>query len=339
MIRKLTVPTSILAASAAIAGVAFAASSPAVTTGDTSNVGQTSAVLKGTINPEGSSTTYYFQWGLTTGYGVNGSTHSAGSGTRALTVAETATELDPGTTYHYRLVATNQSGTSVGADRTFKTAGHPPPGVTTGPATQVSATGSTLTGIINPAGAPTTFYFQWGTTTNYGQQTAAQALAAVFTPQSINASLQGILAPRTIYHYRLVASHTGSATSYGADGTFMTPASPLPVPAIGAHTTPRHARQRPFVLTTSGSIGLPSWLPQQYACNGNVTIRFFRGLKQVAFTLAGIQSNCTFTAQTAFAGLPGRRSHRPVRLRVVIRSIANTYLATNRAAIEHVTLG
>ena len=72
----------------------------------------------------------------------------------------------------------------------------------------------------------------------------------------------------------------------------------------------------------------------------NVTIRFFRGLRQVGFTLAGIQPNCTFFARTAFFGFPGGRpKHRPLHLRVVIRSLSNQYLLTNRAPIEHVRLG
>ena len=82
----------------------------------------------------------------------------------------------------------------------------------------------------------------------------------------------------------------------------------------------------------------PAWDP--YACNGNVTIRFFRGLRQVAFTLAGIQPNCTFFARTVFFGLPGGPArHRPVHLRIVIRSISNHYLATTRAPIAHARVG
>jgi hypothetical protein len=64
-----------------VAAVAVAASSPATTTGTHSHVTDTTAVLHGTINPNGSTTTYYFEWGLTTAYGVNSVAHSAGHGT------------------------------------------------------------------------------------------------------------------------------------------------------------------------------------------------------------------------------------------------------------------
>jgi hypothetical protein len=60
----------------------------------------------------------------------------------------------------------------------------------------------------------------------------------------------------------------------------------------------------------------------------------------VAFTLAGVQPNCTFGARTVFTRLPGRgKVHPPVHLRVVIRYVSTPYLATNRARYEHVTLG
>lgn len=338
MKRKVEVVAAVVAASAVIGGVAAAASSPAVVTGGTSSVSQTSAVLHGTVNPNGSSTTYYFQWGLTTAYGVNGKPLSAGGGVKTISVHETAGGLIPGTRYHYHLVATNRFGTTAGADRAFTTTGHPPPDVATGPATSVNATGSTLTGVVNPRGETTTWTFQYGTTPSYGQQTAAQTIAAVSTPQNVAWSLQGLLAPGTIYHYRLVASHA-SAISSGADGQFMTFPSPRPIPAVRASTKPGRIRHRPFAFTTSGTVAGPSWIPGQYACQGILTMRFFRGTREVGFTIAGLQPNCTFSAPTVFARKPGRPTSKPVHLRVVIRFLATGYLAGNRAPIEHVTLG
>jgi hypothetical protein len=340
MKRRVEVVAAALAAGATISGaVAAAASSPAVVTGSATSIKQTSAVLNGTVNPNGSSSTYYFQWGLTTGYGVNGPAHSAGSGVKPVAVHETAGTLIPGTTYHYRLVATNQGGTTVGSDRTFTTAGHPPPGVATGPANSVNANGATLTGAIDPVGAATTWWFEWGSTTAYGQQTTAQTLPAGATAQSVAYSLQGLLASGTIYHYRLVARHGGTVTSFGSDGSFMTYPVPRPVPKVAARTKPARVRHKPYVLTTTGTVTGPSWMPATYACSGNLTIRFFRGLRQVGFTIAALQPNCTFGAQTTFSRVPGRKTNGPVGLRIVIRYVSTPYLATNRAALEHVTLG
>ncbi|MGH2885711.1 MAG: hypothetical protein ACRDPA_23925, partial [Solirubrobacteraceae bacterium] len=186
--------------------VAVAASSPAVTTGTHSQVTDTSAVLHGTINPNGSATAYYFEWGLTTAYGVTSKERSAGHGTKAVSVSTAAPDLIPGTIYHYRLVAANGSGGTTGADRTFKTAGNPPPGVSTGPATQIAKNSATLTAEVSPNKQATTYYFQYGPSTAYGSQTLAAAVPAGTVPVTVTASIQGLEA-QTIFHYRIVALH------------------------------------------------------------------------------------------------------------------------------------
>ncbi len=91
---------------------------PAVVTGSPSQVRPTSAVLNGTVNPEGQATTYYFQYGTSTAYGLQTSPVSAGSGSGNVSATSTVTGLTTGATYHYRLVAQNASGTSYGGDQT-----------------------------------------------------------------------------------------------------------------------------------------------------------------------------------------------------------------------------
>ena len=53
---------------------------PSVTTGAVSSVTASSAVVNGTVDPHGSATTWYVEYGLTTSYGTNTSAQSAGSG-------------------------------------------------------------------------------------------------------------------------------------------------------------------------------------------------------------------------------------------------------------------
>ncbi len=204
-----------------VAATAVAASSPATTTGTHSHVTDTTAVLHGTINPNGSTTTYYFEWGLTTAYGVNSVAHSAGHGTKPVAVSTTATALIPGTVYHYRLVAGNGAGSSTGADHMFKTAGNPPPGVSTGPATQIGKNNATLTAVVSPNQQATTYFFEYGTTTGYGSQTAEATVPAGTAPVTVTASVQGLEA-QTIFHYRIVALHNNTLEQPGADGSFMT---------------------------------------------------------------------------------------------------------------------
>ena len=202
----LLVPAAVVSAVLVIAAVAVAASSPTVTTGTHSHVTDTTAVLHGTVNPNGSATTYYFQWGLTTAYGVQSVAHSAGHGTKAKAVSTTATALIPGTLYHYRLIATNGAGTTIGADHTFTTAGNPPPGVSTGPASQVSKNAATLTAEVSPNKQATSYYFQYGTSTSYGSQTIPATVPAGTVPVTVATAITGLEA-QTIFHYRIVALH------------------------------------------------------------------------------------------------------------------------------------
>ena len=94
---------------------------PAVVTGAASGVGTNFATLNGTVNPNSSSTTAQFQYGLTTGYGSNATVAGTLSGTTTQGVSANITGLAPGTTYHFRVSATNSLGTNNGLDQTFTT--------------------------------------------------------------------------------------------------------------------------------------------------------------------------------------------------------------------------
>ena len=85
---------------------------PGATTSAASSIGSTSATLNGRVDPNGRATTYLFEYGTTTSYGTKTPSASAGSGEPATNVSKTVTGLKPGTTYHFRLVATSDAGTS-----------------------------------------------------------------------------------------------------------------------------------------------------------------------------------------------------------------------------------
>jgi hypothetical protein len=80
-----------------------------------------SATVRGALNPHGSDTSYYFQYGLTKAYGLQTSILDAGAGTHGVAVAIALTGLQPLTVYHFRLVAVNASGPTIGADKSFLT--------------------------------------------------------------------------------------------------------------------------------------------------------------------------------------------------------------------------
>jgi hypothetical protein len=105
----------------AVAGPAQAAVKPAVNTGGAKSVTYNSATLGGTINPQGSATSYYFQYGPTRAYGGQSAIALVSGGAKAVPVALAVGGLQPLTIYHYRLVGVNAGGTTLGSDHTFQT--------------------------------------------------------------------------------------------------------------------------------------------------------------------------------------------------------------------------
>ena len=73
------------------------------------------------MNARGSQTAFAFEYGTTTGFGSLSTVDSAGDGTAVQDVSLPLTGLSPGTTYLYRLVASNAHGTALGAVRRFTT--------------------------------------------------------------------------------------------------------------------------------------------------------------------------------------------------------------------------
>jgi phosphodiesterase/alkaline phosphatase D-like protein len=209
----------------ALAVVPALAVAPTATTGDATGITNTQATLAGTVNPQGQLTSYAFQYGTTTAYGQQTSLTSAGSGRADTPVRADLAGLTPGTEYHYRVIATNADGTTVGADRTFRTTGTAPPPPTAPSATtggaDVNGTSATVSGSVNPNGVATSYYFELGTTADYGQQTPPQSAGSGSAAVSVSAALSGLGADAT-YHYRLVAVGPDGAISIGADRTFTT---------------------------------------------------------------------------------------------------------------------
>ena len=96
---------------------------PYVKTEPATSVKVTEAILQGIVNPEGQETTYHFEYGKTGSYGTSVPVPSGnvGSSTSDLEESKTIAGLEAGTTYHFRLVATNGTGTAYGKDETLTT--------------------------------------------------------------------------------------------------------------------------------------------------------------------------------------------------------------------------
>lgn len=197
---------------------------PTASTGAASSVSTGSATLNGTVNPSGLAASYHFEYGTSTSYGQSTPTQSAGADSQTHPESAAIAGLAPGTTYHFRIVATNSAGTSLGADQIFTTqasrAAPRAPQASTGPAESVSASAAKLTGTVNPNAQATSYRFDYGTSTSYGTSTPSQSAGAGSSNRSVTATIHGLKPGRT-YHYRLLAT-SPAGTSSGGDRTFKT---------------------------------------------------------------------------------------------------------------------
>ncbi|WP_300670964.1 C25 family cysteine peptidase [Desulfoluna sp.] len=182
--------------------------------------------ITGWINPHGTATTSYVEYGPDTDYGASTKIEGSLDGTQDLAVSTVLTDLSPLTTYHYRLVAKYDNDiTAYGLDGTFdsKAAANMPLS-TTKPATDVSSSLAVLHGTVNPNNSETTvpvyYYFEFGLTEDYGSTTPEQFAGASLDDLEFNTTIAG-LEPMTTYHFRAVARNS-AGTRYGVDRMFTT---------------------------------------------------------------------------------------------------------------------
>jgi hypothetical protein len=210
------------------------AAMPTATTVAATSVGEKTATLNGTVNPNGSETKLFFEYGTTTSYGSKTPEFNAGSGTGVVERSEVLTGLSANTTYHYRIVANNENPeTGRGSDLTFKTTS--PPTVSTATAEVDNATGeaATLRGNVNPNGFSTTYQFEYGTSPGtYTNTVPAVAESAGSGTESklVTYKVTGLTRGKT-YYYRITATNSIGGAS-GSEVSFTTPNLP------GATTSP-----------------------------------------------------------------------------------------------------
>ncbi|MFH0888085.1 MAG: hypothetical protein V1871_02615 [Planctomycetota bacterium] len=193
---------------------------PSLTTNPANNITQTTATLRGTINPNGISTFVCFQYGTTTSYNSTTNYQNIGSGTSNVNISANLTGLLPNTTYNFRIQATRSGGAPYnGANQTFTTVGLKPT-CATNPATNIASNAARLNGTVNPNGTATNAYFNYGTTTSYGNTTEAQAIGSGISNVPVNANTSG-LSINTPYNFRVVGTNL-SGTTLGNNRTFTT---------------------------------------------------------------------------------------------------------------------
>jgi hypothetical protein len=121
LFRKGFLAVALAAALVSVLPAIARAAAPTVSTGDASSVSFASATLKGSLNPHGDGTSYYFQYGPTSAYGLQTGIQYAGAGTAVVHAAVAIGGLQPLTKYHYRLVAVNSAGLVAGHDKALQT--------------------------------------------------------------------------------------------------------------------------------------------------------------------------------------------------------------------------
>lgn len=197
---------------------------PMASTGAASGVSATGATVSGAINPDGLPAAYYVQYGGTTNYGQQSLSGQAGEGVSPTLVVITLSGLEPGRTYHYRLVATNTNEegtpqTGYGEDETFTTPSIPPI-LSEVFVSGVSESGATISATVNPQSLATRWELQVGATLE-ALQPVLSGDTSTTTPLSLSV---GSLTPGTTYYYKLIVTNLNGTLE--PEGSFTTAAAP-----------------------------------------------------------------------------------------------------------------
>jgi hypothetical protein len=196
-----------------IAPATAAAQTPSVTT-DAAQAGTTTATLNGTVDPNGVTTEYRFEYGTTTAYGLATPIQQAGSGSDPVQVQAIVSGLTASTTYHYRLVANGIAGN----DRTFRTtaatANPAAPSISRLSATDKTPTSARLTARIDPNRAATDWHIEWGPTASLGRSTAEQTIPVGDGGVPVSVAIDD-LRPHTKVYWRVVASNAAGQRRSG----------------------------------------------------------------------------------------------------------------------------
>jgi hypothetical protein len=250
------------------------AENPGVEGESSSAIAQSTATLTGAVNPVFQAVTacewQYVTEAVFNATGFTGTPTTAqcapsagelGQGDSGVPVSANLTGLAANTTYYYRLLASNATGTTEGAPEHFLTLPNPPVALT-GEASAVTADSATIGGSVNPGSSgpnsDTTYYFQYGTDTRYSTQTPLVAGDAGqgTSPVPETAGLAG-LEPNTTYYYRIVAiNNTGeSQVVYGQGKSFKTTGTP---PVLGALEVDSVTQSTASFASSLDARGLPT---------------------------------------------------------------------------------
>jgi hypothetical protein len=200
-------------------------------------IGRETATLNGSFIGTDDETSYFFKWGTSEG----NLSHSTPVQNLGKTTGNTSTpaslgiELDPGTTYYYRVVANNSLGQSLGNIASFTTT----PSVLdlqTEPATNVDKESAELNGSFTGDNNDTHYYFEYGSSTTYGKKTAVADAGTTTGPTAMPPIALTELVQGKEYHFRIVAENS-FGTTQGGDRVFSTLSAPAIIGASSSGLT------------------------------------------------------------------------------------------------------
>jgi DNA-binding beta-propeller fold protein YncE len=201
---------------------------PSVAIDPASNVTSTSASLSGTVTPNaGSDVSWHFEISTDdASWTPTADEQDAGSGNAPVPVSQDLSGLVPNTTYFVRLVAKRPlNAPAISPEIQFTTTALKP-AVVTEPAQDIGTDHATLEATLNAHHSPTTYFFEYGTTTSYGQRTPATDADGGSEEKIVGLFRRvGSLSVGTTYHYRIVATNQ-VGTSHGDDQVLTTTTPP-----------------------------------------------------------------------------------------------------------------
>jgi phosphodiesterase/alkaline phosphatase D-like protein len=316
---------------------------PDVSTEAAEGVTRTAATLKGTVNPDSTSVSACkFEYGTVKGEYIHTlpcSQPTPLTGASPIAVSANLSGLTPATTYYYRVVATNGSGSSgysQGNESTFETL-PAVDSVATESASNVMPTSVTLNGSLAPDGADAHYYFEYVTEKSYNATGFSSSFTSPAPPgtdageavkvEHAETTLSG-LQPSTSYYYRLVAVNS-FGTTYGQPEAFET------LPAVDSVATDSASNVMPTSVTLNGSLA-PDGADAHY---------YFEYVTEKSYNATGFSSSSTSPAppgtdageavkvehaETTLSGLQPDTYYR-YRL-VAVNSVGTTYGQPERFA-------
>jgi len=183
---------------------------PSALIGPASEILPSSVRLNGTVNPRNYDATVSFEWGTDGNSFPNAvpASPSVVTGNTPVPVSAPIAGLTRGTTYYYRVVATNAGGTAVSGTQSFRTLAEPTASI--GGSFALSTTSVRVEGSVDPEGSDTNVVFEYGTDgiDFPNSVAAAQGLQSGNGGRAVTAVLAN-LSQGVTYHYRIRANSDG----------------------------------------------------------------------------------------------------------------------------------